>query len=77
MKNFLKLNFFILITNIGILFFLVVGIQNGSTKTKINLIFSETVNLPLPFLMGTSFVFGSTIGGLISSIAKFDSSIKE
>ncbi|WP_342665515.1 hypothetical protein [Prochlorococcus marinus] len=44
-----------------------VGIQNSSNKTKINLIINETVNLPVSFIVGMSFITGSLTGGILSS----------
>ena len=43
---------------------LIVGIQNSSKKSKVNLIFNETVNLPISFIVGTSFIVGSILGSL-------------
>ena len=51
----------------GILFLiLVISIQNSSTKNKVNFIFNETINLPISFIIGTSFISGSLIGNFIS-----------
>ena len=65
LKNFVTKNFNIFFFNIFCFLFLIVGLQNHSQREKINLIFFETVSLPVPFHMGTSFILGSTIGGLI------------
>ena len=43
---------------------LLVGIQNSSNKSKVNLISDETVNLPISFIVGTSFIIGSILGSL-------------
>ena len=45
---------------------LIVGIQNSSNKSKVNLIFDKTVNLPISFIVGTSFIIGSILGSLTS-----------
>ena len=45
---------------------LIIGIQNSSNKSKVNLIFSKTVILPISFIIGTSFITGSILGGVIS-----------
>ena len=42
-----------------------IGIQNSSTKKKINLIISETVNLPVGFIGGVGFISGSITGSLL------------
>ena len=44
---------------------LIIGIQNSSDKNKINLLFNETVELPVSFIIGTSFIFGSIFGNLL------------
>ena len=46
--------------------FLFIGIQNSSNKSKVNLLMDETVKLPIGFIVGTSFITGSILGGLIS-----------
>ena len=51
--------------NATLLFILLIGIQNSSNKTKVNLLFIETVQLPISFIIGTSFISGSLLGGLI------------
>ncbi len=54
------------IFNFFIFLFLIIGIQNSTNKTKINLIFNETINLPVGFIMGTSFICGSIAGSFIN-----------
>ena len=44
---------------------LIIGIQNSSNKSKVNLLFNETVKLPISFVMGTSFICGSVAGSLL------------
>ena len=51
--------------NTTLLFILLIGIQNSSNKTKVNLLFIETVELPISFIIGTSFISGSLLGGFI------------
>ena len=46
--------------------FLIIGIQNSSNKSKVNLILDQTVKLPISFIIGSSFITGSILGGLIS-----------
>ena len=46
--------------------FLIIGIQNSSNKSKVNLLMDETVKLPIGFIVGTSFITGSILGSLIS-----------
>ena len=44
---------------------LMIGIQNSSNESKVNLIIYETVKLPLGFVIGSSFISGSLLGSLI------------
>ena len=63
----IKKIFFTITFNFSLFLLLMVGIQNSSNKTKINLIISETVNLPVSFIIGISFITGSLTGGILSS----------
>ena len=57
---------FAFIFNSSLLLILIIGIQNSSIKKKVNLLFNETVELPLSFVIGTSFITGSLLGSIIS-----------
>ena len=48
--------------NSSLFFVLIIGIQNSSNKSKVNLLVNETINLPIGFIVGTSFISGSIIG---------------
>ena len=48
------------------LFLLIIGIQNSSNKSRVNLIVDQTAILPVGFIMGTSFIGGSILGSLIT-----------
>ena len=52
--------------NLFFFFLLLIGIQNSSNKSKVDLIIDETIELPIGFIIGTSFISGSLIGGFIS-----------
>ena len=43
-----------------------IGIQNSSSKKKVNFITTETVSLPIGFIVGISFISGSLTGGLLT-----------
>ena len=62
----LKKIIFILTFNISLFLILINGIQNSSTKKKVNFVFSETVKLPLSFIVGVSFITGSITGSLFN-----------
>ena len=55
-----------IIFNSSLFLMLFVGVQNSTTKSKVNLIIDETVHLPLGFIVGVSFIFGSISGNFIS-----------
>ena len=57
---------FTLTFNFSLLLFLMVSIQNSTKKEKVNLIFSETVTLPISFIIGISFIGGSIAGSLLT-----------
>ena len=63
----IKKIFFTITFNFSLFLLLMVGIQNSSNKTKINLIINETVNLPISFIVGLSFISGSLTGGILFS----------
>ena len=65
---FFKLKKISINTAINFIFFflLLIGIQNSSNKAKVNFLIDETIELPVSFIIGTSFICGSLIGGLIS-----------
>ena len=62
----LKKIIFAITFNSCLFFLLMIGIQNSSNKSKVNLLINETVKLPLSFIIGTNFIFGSLIGTIIT-----------
>ena len=44
---------------------LFIGIQNSSNKNKVNLLINETIELPISFLVGSSFILGSIFGSFL------------
>ena len=54
-----------IIFNFSLFILLLVGIQNSSNKRKVNLLINETVNLPVSFILGSSFIIGSLTGSLL------------
>tara|TARA_Y100000589_G_C26946875_1_gene544792 strand:+ start:162 stop:326 length:165 start_codon:yes stop_codon:yes gene_type:complete len=45
-----------------------IGVQNSEDKTKVNLLINETINLPIGFILGTSFICGSIGGSFLNLI---------
>ena len=66
--NFLiKKILFAAIFNSCLFVLLLIGIQNSANRKKVNLIFSETINLPISFIIGISFVSGSITASLLTN----------
>jgi len=64
--NFLiKKLIFSLVFNSSLFLILFIGIQNSSQKTRINLLVDKTVELPISFTVGVSFITGSLLGNLL------------
>ena len=56
---------FALIFNSCLFVILFIGIQNSSTKNKVDLLIDETIELPISFIVGSSFVLGSIFGSFL------------
>ena len=61
----LKKLFFIITFNFSLFLMLMNGIQNSSSQKRVNLIFSETVSLPISFIVGISFITGTLTGSML------------
>ena len=44
---------------------LFIGIQNSSNKSKVDLLIDETIELPISFIVGSSFILGSIFGNFL------------
>ena len=62
----LKKLIFAITFNSCLFFLLMVGIQNSSNKSKVNFLIYETINLPISFIIGASFISGSLIGSFFN-----------
>ena len=62
----LKKYFFLFSINTLLFFVMIISIQNSNNKSKVNLFFNNTVPLPIGFIVGSSFLTGSILGGLIT-----------
>jgi len=58
----IKKAFFTAIFNSCLFVILFIGIQNSSNKSKVNLLIDETIELPISFIVGSSFILGSILG---------------
>ena len=66
MMILLKKILFAITLNSALFLLLIIGIQNSSNKSKVRLIMGETVSLPISFIVGISFITGSTYGSLLT-----------
>ena len=60
----LKKLIFLLSINCILFIFLIVCSQNSSNQSKVNFIFKESVELPIGFIAGSSFILGSLAGSI-------------
>ncbi len=67
MSIFFKKIFFNLVFNFSLFCILIIGIQNSSKNERVNFIFRETINLPISFIIGVSFITGSIAGNLLTT----------
>ena len=56
---------FIFSYNLSLFLLLMIGIQNSSIRKNVNLIMTETIALPISFIIGVSFISGSLTGNLL------------
>ena len=61
----LKRFFFFIAYNSSLFLILIIGIQNSSNKSRVNLLVDDSVKLPISFIIGSSFITGSILGALI------------
>ena len=57
---------FTIVYNSCLFLFLIIGIQNSSNKSKVDFVLDETVELPISFIVGLSFISGSILGSSIN-----------
>ncbi len=62
----LKKILFIITFNLSLFLILMIGIQNSSNKKKVNFLISESINVPISFLIGISYISGSLTGSLLN-----------
>ena len=66
MRLFIKKLLFTAVFNSCLFALLFIGIQNSSNKSKVDLLINETIELPISFLVGSSFILGSILGSFIN-----------
>ena len=65
MRLFIRKLFYSAIFNSCLFAILLIGIQNSSNKSKVNFLIDETIELPISFVVGSSFILGSILGSFI------------
>ena len=65
MSLFIRKLFYSAIFNFCLFTLLFIGIQNSSNKRKVDFLINETIELPISFLVGSSFILGSILGSFI------------
>ena len=66
MSLLLKKLFLATIFNSFLFVILFIGIQNSSNKSKVDLLIEETIELPIGFIVGSSFILGSILGSFFN-----------
>ena len=72
MRFLIRKLFFSAIFNSCLFTLLLIGIQNSSNKTKVKLLGKETIELPISFVVGSSFIIGSILGIFIEDNMNMD-----
>ena len=67
MSFFIKKLTLAVIFNSCLFLILFIGIQNSSNKSKVDLLIDETIELPISFIVGSSFILGSFFGSFLVS----------
>ena len=65
MSFFIKKLLYSAIFNSCLFAVLFIGIQNSSNKSKVDFLINETIELPVSFIVGSSFILGSIFGSFI------------
>ena len=66
MSFFIKKLLYSTIFNSCLFALLFIGIQNSSNKRKVDLLINETIELPISFVVGSSFIIGSILGSFVN-----------
>ena len=66
MSFLIKKLIFHIIFNFSLFLILIIAIQNSSQKRKVNFLNTETIKLPISFIVGVSFISGSIAGSLLN-----------
>jgi len=71
MQNQLIRNTYSIIFNLLLLVFLLLGIQNSNRSKTIKFLNYESIQMPISFIVGTSFISGSILGTIVFSLIRY------
>tara|TARA_B100001057_G_scaffold494310_1_gene590599 strand:- start:234 stop:467 length:234 start_codon:yes stop_codon:yes gene_type:complete len=57
---------FSILFNSTLFLMLVIAIQNSSNKSKVNFLINKTIDMPISFIIGVSFISGSFISNFLN-----------
>ena len=58
---------FTVLFNFSLFLILMIGIQNSSSKSKVNFLGNQTISLPISFIIGISFISGSITASFLTT----------
>ncbi len=67
MRSLLKKLVLTISFNSCLFLLLIIGIQNSSGKSRVDFFIDKTIELPIGFIVGISFISGSISGSLITT----------
>jgi len=67
MRSLLKKLVLTISFNSCLFLLLIIGIQNSSSKSRVDFLIDKTIELPISFIVGLSFISGSISGSLITT----------
>ena len=73
----LKKIIFNFLFNLSLFILLMISTQNSFQKKQVKFLFLETINLPISFIIGTSFISGTLLGSFISELITNDSDYRD
>ncbi len=68
----IKKLFFAFTFNSCLFLILIIGIQNSSNKSKVNFLKTNSIEFPISFIIGSSFISGSIVGSLLPNNYKIN-----
>ena len=70
MRKFILLNIYSVFLNLVLFTVLMIGIQNNHERKSVDFLIFKTIDLPIGFIVGASFIFGSLSGNFYNAIIR-------